>query len=56
MSRLQQKNCIYNNLEMFKTSYKVTPPQEVSWGALGSQLKIEQNAIGEPSIDQHTWT
>ena len=43
MSKPQQKNYMFNNLEMFKSTYKVTPPQ-VSWGALGNQLKIEQIA------------
>jgi hypothetical protein len=57
MSRVPiQKNYIFNNLEMFKRSYKVTPPQEISWGALGSQLKIEQIASIEPSVDQQTWS
>lgn len=44
MSKSQHKNFIFNNLEMFKSTYKVNPPQEVSWGALGNQLKIEQIA------------
>lgn len=38
-----QRSAIFANLEKFKGSYKVIPPQETSWGALGNQLKIEQN-------------
>lgn len=35
-----KRNLGLGNIELVKSTYKLTPPYETSWGALGSQLKI----------------
>lgn len=47
-----QQYLLYNNLELFKSSYKLEPPQQTSWLALGNRLKIEQRVAPEPSVEQ----